>query len=910
MTVQFAIPKLLLLIWLVPAVAAWWYAADRRRERALERFVSAQMQSRLRPAGVSSRFAWQLVLMSIGLALSIVAAARPQWGQRDELVYSRGRDLIILLDVSRSMLATDVHPNRLQRAKIDLVDLIDELRGDRASLIAFRGGATDLCPLTTDYAYLKTALDGAAPYSAPRGETDIGKAIRTALESYEGESGSHKALILVSDGEDLKGDALKAAQKAAEKGITIFTVGLGSTEGAQIPDADQSGGLAMHRGSAIISRLDNEALYEISRITGGAYIPVGTASLGDSTLGTLYRNHLRKISERDLEETLQRRYVERFQWFLLPGILFMLIGTGLSRGRLANRASGTDTSGKGPEPEELKNLNPPERELKVLCIGFCIFLGAASTSRADTNATASSEADLKIPAGRAGARVAQKRFKRGDYRGAADAYLKAAADATRKSQLDFRHNAAAALFQDGQHEAAADILRELSHQGSKHQARTEHGLGAALYRASESVGGMDADARDTRLRLLEESADAFRRGGRSVPDDEVARQNISIAVDALHREKAEAKIAKLNEQYQSEGSDRLAARMLAAQRDISLGIRRAMTNTSPSRIYELEALAEQQEANADLWIPLKGKLMAAFSESGSDRSPAEIDQAIEATRDTMLAAAGNLRDLDPESDRIVQMSEAAIYQLWKSIAPPESLLSEDIRQQTNVIIATESPRLAVIPPGAAPALQTEARELTRLFATRFEQVKPVETPPQQGMPSTSNMVSQAVPMPQQPGVDAETHAKILDLAMQAEATQGAAIKMLDSGNKAKSLVQQKLSYRILKEIEELMPRPPPQQSQQEQQEQESQQEQEPEEQERQDAQEQEPEEAQDMPPEQEQEPEAQEPAAEQEEGEEEALSEEDVKRLLDRALQREREHEAEKRKRRDSRPLSPMDRDW
>ncbi|MDP6506310.1 MAG: hypothetical protein QF886_21985, partial [Planctomycetota bacterium] len=150
----------------------------------------------------------------------------------------------------------------------------------------------------------------------------------------------------------------------------------------------------------------------------------------------------------------------------------------------------------------------------------------------------------------------------------------------------------------------------------------------------------------------------------------------------------------------------------------------------------------------------------------------------------------------------------------------------------------------------------------------------------------------------------------LDLAMQAEATQGAAIKMLDSGNKAKSLVQQKLSYRILKEIEELMPRPPPQQSQQEQQEQESQQEQEPEEQERQDAQEQEPEEAQDMPPEQEQEPEAQEPAAEQEEGEEEALSEEDVKRLLDRALQREREHEAEKRKRRDSRPLSPMDRDW
>jgi len=128
----------------------------------------------------------------------------------------RGRDLIIALDVSRSMLAQDVHPNRLQRAKADIQDLLRELRGDRAALIAFRGKAVQLCPLTTDYAYLEQALAEVSPESAPRGETDIGDAVTKALEAFESDAGAYQAIILISDGEDLAG-RIKAAAESARK---------------------------------------------------------------------------------------------------------------------------------------------------------------------------------------------------------------------------------------------------------------------------------------------------------------------------------------------------------------------------------------------------------------------------------------------------------------------------------------------------------------------------------------------------------------------------------------------------------------------------------------------------------------------------------------------------------------------
>ena len=364
-------PKMLLLLWLVTGVGIWWYAAGRSRDRKLEKLISPLMLKKLRPPFSFLRFAWQVALIILGLLLCVIAAARPQWGEREETVYQRGRDLVIALDVSRSMLANDVHPNRLQRAKADIMDLIKELRGDRAALLAFRRKAILLCPLTTDYAYLRQALDAVVVDSAPRGETDIGDAIHKAMEAFESDGGSHKAIVLISDGEDLKGNAIAAARQASERGIPIFTVGLGKREGSRIPDEKESRSFARHKGEDIVTRLDNETLYEIAGETGGVYVPVGTASMTSITLGTLYRDHLRRITTQDLEETLQRKYVERFQIFLLPGIICILCGAFLSRGRLGARAPQRGEShGSGVEVVEqsvarpVKDITPPQRELR------------------------------------------------------------------------------------------------------------------------------------------------------------------------------------------------------------------------------------------------------------------------------------------------------------------------------------------------------------------------------------------------------------------------------------------------------------------------------------------------------------------------------------------------------------------
>lgn len=342
MHLQFANAWMLYALWLAPAVGAIWLWLYRRREAKLARLFSAAMRAKLCPPAQSRRFYWQWELLQAGLLLAIVAAARPQWGLREEIVVQRGRDLVIALDVSRSMLAQDVHPSRLQRAKTDILDLLRELRGDRAALITFRGQAVQLCPLTTDYAYLEQALDDVTVESAPRGETNIGAAIAKALEAFESDPGSHKAIILISDGEDLAGRAKAATETAKKKGVVIFTVGLGDPQGAKIPSAPKKGAYLAYQGKDVVTRLEHETLKNIAETTGGAYVPVGLANV---KLGNLYRDHLRKITTRDLEESIQRKYIDRYGWFLLPAILALLGVAGLSRGRLAKKCPALEERG-------------------------------------------------------------------------------------------------------------------------------------------------------------------------------------------------------------------------------------------------------------------------------------------------------------------------------------------------------------------------------------------------------------------------------------------------------------------------------------------------------------------------------------------------------------------------------------
>ena len=328
---SFVYPYLLVLMWIVP-VALWWIFRIHSRRQAL---WSAWTVTRPATGQRHTRFYAQFMLLGLGLFLCIIAVARPRWGEQEQRVLSKGRNIVIAVDVSRSMLAEDVRPNRLERARADIRDLLADLQGDRVALMAFRGSATLIVPLTTDKAFLRHALDALSPDSAPRGETDIGAAIHHALDALLPFDGDHNAIILISDGEDLAKTAAAAANTARERDIPIFTVGIGDPQGATIPVT--AGQPMQYQGETVTTRLDNQTLAEIATLSGGKYIPLQTASTGPNSLGTLYKKYLSDRSRQDDMEHTERRKVERYQLFLIPGILAFLGVALLSLGRSATR---------------------------------------------------------------------------------------------------------------------------------------------------------------------------------------------------------------------------------------------------------------------------------------------------------------------------------------------------------------------------------------------------------------------------------------------------------------------------------------------------------------------------------------------------------------------------------------------
>jgi Ca-activated chloride channel family protein len=341
---RFVYPWLLLLLSVIPVIGVIWLWLHRRAQQRLALLIAPALQAKLMPARPQATFYIQFVLVLAGLTLLAFAAARPQWGRKDEKVFTRGRNLVIALDVSRSMLAADVHPNRLERAKTDIMDLIEDLKGDRAALLAFRNKGSLLCPLTTDYAFLRQALDGVSPESAPRGETDLGDAIRKALAALDPALDEYNAILLISDGEDLKGGALEAAAEAARRNIPIFTVGIGDPSGTTIP-GEGGKGVQQFKGTAVQTKLMDETLDAIAKASNGRYIPLGTAGTAHTTLGSIYRRHLRTIAAKEQQEQIENRYQERYQLFLFPAALCLLAAAWLSRGRLCgNRVRNQESS--------------------------------------------------------------------------------------------------------------------------------------------------------------------------------------------------------------------------------------------------------------------------------------------------------------------------------------------------------------------------------------------------------------------------------------------------------------------------------------------------------------------------------------------------------------------------------------
>ncbi|MFQ5612140.1 MAG: VWA domain-containing protein [Anaerolineae bacterium] len=294
---------------------------NRRKTAALARLGDPELLARLSAAVNGSGRRWRTWLWFTALTLLIVALARPRWGSRVDYVERQGVEIMVALDVSESMLAEDLKPNRLARAKLEITELMDRLEGNEIGLVLFSGAAFVQFPLTSDFATARTFLEAAYPGIISRPGTAIGEAIQIALTGFNQERASQKVIILLTDGENHEGDALQAARQAAEQGILIYSIGFGSPNGEPIPEYTRLGNFRGYKvdrqGQTVLSRLDETTLQQIALAANGLYF---RASADGREVGFL-ADAIEELQTTSLESRFETRGIERFQGFLLIAIL-------------------------------------------------------------------------------------------------------------------------------------------------------------------------------------------------------------------------------------------------------------------------------------------------------------------------------------------------------------------------------------------------------------------------------------------------------------------------------------------------------------------------------------------------------------------------------------------------------------
>ncbi|MCB9385154.1 MAG: VWA domain-containing protein [Bryobacterales bacterium] len=317
--------ELLHLLWLAPLLAWLFYRAAAKRKQALARFAAAGMLAKIGKAADGSRRRWKQIVFLAGLVLVILACARPAWNLIPQRVTRQGRDIVFLIDVSRSMLAQDLRPNRLERAKLAVLDALARLQGDRVALVAFAGTASVKCPLTLDYGFFRMALEDLTTESVPLGGSLIGDGIRKALSDvYDNKSSQFRDIVLITDGEDQESFPVEAAREAAKRGIRLIAIGLGDENvGRRIPVEEPNGETTFlqYKGQEVWSRLDAATLRQMVAVTpGGQYFNVATGAID---FGDIYQQLITGAARREVDEMTIARYEEKFQFFLALGFVLL-----------------------------------------------------------------------------------------------------------------------------------------------------------------------------------------------------------------------------------------------------------------------------------------------------------------------------------------------------------------------------------------------------------------------------------------------------------------------------------------------------------------------------------------------------------------------------------------------------------
>ena len=489
------------LLWLLPLAAVALVVQSRKKKRAMEFFADAHLMERLAILDRRGRRFIKGLFLILALGLMLFALAGPRWGSHYEEVSQKGVDIMLVIDVSPSMLVEDIPPNRLERARREIVDFIKVVGGDRVGLIAFAGAAFIQCPLTLDYAALEMFLDALQPDLIPVPGTDLGGAIEMGLAAFDDGSATDKVILLITDGEDNEKQGITAARRAAAKGVKIYVFGIGDAGGGPIPELDGSGGFKKDsQGKLILSKLEEKGLREIAALTGGSYV---RSVAGDLDLDILYFDGIKSQTQaQELKSGKIKVYEERFYLFVLAAFVILLI--------------------EGFIDEKIRTKTARVGKSSAARTGLLLMISMAFSFTAAARSLAAESPD--------------ELFRKGRYTEAEKAY--AQSDMDNPKDLRYRYNRGCAAYQNGDYQTAAAAFASVLRRSEDNEVR---------FKAAYNMGNAAFKQGD-----FQSAADYFKQAlgyDSSNPD---ARYNLEIALRALQKQKDQQ---SRDQQQQDSGSE-------------------------------------------------------------------------------------------------------------------------------------------------------------------------------------------------------------------------------------------------------------------------------------------------------------------------------------------------------------------
>ncbi len=500
---SFPVPRLahpfwLYLIWAVPIVLFVYWAGYRKRKTILNRYASPAMLQRIAPERSDSR-RWMVAgLSALSILLLSVSLSGPLYGFKWRTVERKGVDIIVAIDCSRSMLAGDVKPNRLERARREIIDLINRLKGDRIGLVAFAGTAFLQCPLTVDYSGFNIFLQALSPDFLPVGGTALAEAIDTSLKAFDPKSPAEKAVILITDGEPTGGDPVEAAERARQSGVKLFIIGVGSEEGAPIPET--GGGFKKDAsGNIILSRLDEKELKRMAALTGGAYV---RSVAGDMDWDVIYDRKIRGEMEavNSLESDKVRVWEDRYQWPLAFALIALIA-----------------------------ELILPLRKRILSTVLLPVVMTSAILMWIQPSYAASASKEITD---------GLKKYEAGDFSGALESFVQAQLQEPESPEISF--DIGNANYKLGNYESAmTGFQAALKNAGDELKPRILYNMGNTAYKLGD----------------LEKSIEHYEAALEADPEDEDAKKNLEFVKKRLEQQKQQKQEKPKDKNKESEDKE-------------------------------------------------------------------------------------------------------------------------------------------------------------------------------------------------------------------------------------------------------------------------------------------------------------------------------------------------------------------